>query len=380
MPSCLVKGCKHRTGQKGKHPTVVLHVFPSSLYYIKQWLIQTKQDFGDLDAFAQTVLDGKKSDRHRLCSRHFTSSCYTAHGSKLVLKKDAIPTIFPGDYEITPKEDISTGPPCKKFRADLSAVRHPPSTITTGTPSTPICVDASTQTSPHMGVKTLGTSTNPKYQKRNVSMQTYIPYVAHVGVQCGEMTEFDMLIKSESDPGSTVINDCGYSTNFSTPSQQLNTTHNTIRVKEENLDHLEEYYKPRQVPSKTTADFPRIASTVGKTVVIIKEEEYTPESYTFVETDTNFEHDSSDENLYERTLVPRMYYERVSIDNVEERRYLVLESSLDKLFYRIQCGAGLDCTSLVAHIEKNIAGSCMSVTGYCLNGHEFQIWDRQPIS
>ncbi|KAM4691329.1 uncharacterized protein WCC33_016170 [Rhinophrynus dorsalis] len=364
MPNCIVKGCKHRTGQKEKHPTVVLHSFPSDLYYIKQWLLQTKQDFGDIDAFAKMVLDYKKNDGHRLCSLHFTSSCYTARGSKLVLKKDAIPTIFPGDEDKFAEE--TDEPPVKIFiQVD-------------GTVEKSIqCVDASSQTNPRMGVKSLGTSTNSKYLKRNVLLQTYVPYEADVGIQCGGEDEIK-TIKLEPELG-VVIENQSQSTSFSTSSAQAHSTHNSTQIKEEDFDRLEEYYRPLEAPSKTTADYPKIEPTVGTNRMVIKEEEYKPEPYTVTEPDKNFKRDPSEGSMNDRKVESRLHCDRVSVNNVDERKFLVFDSSLEKLFYRVQCGAGMDCTSPVARVEKKIVGSFLTVTGYCLSGHEFKIWDSQPV-
>ncbi|KAM4691328.1 uncharacterized protein WCC33_016168 [Rhinophrynus dorsalis] len=371
MPTCLIKGCKHRTGQKSKHPSVVLHTFPKSLDYIKRWLIQTKQDFGDIDAFAQKVLDGKKTEGHRVCSKHFASSCYTAHGSKFLLKEDAIPTIFPGDEEKIKREKIATGPPVKKFKADYSSIRisRPPA----------ICVNASSQTTANIGLKNVGIATNPKYQKMHVTMQTYIPYVAHIGVQCGDGTEFGTKIKSEPKPVSTKMKKRSCSTSLSTNSRWLHSK-NSTRIKEEDPDQLHEYNRLLEGQTENTADFQINESSGGKPkTVIIKEGENAPDPFTIVESDTDFDYESPDENMDAMPDEPPVYLERMSTDEVDERKFFVFESSLDKLFYRVQCGAGLDCTSPIAYVQKKIVGSVMTVIGYCLSGHNFKIWDRQPI-
>lgn len=61
---------------------------------IKAWLMQTGQDFGDIDAFTDKVFEGKKTDAFRICSQHFTPDSYTNEGMRKSLKRDALPTIF----------------------------------------------------------------------------------------------------------------------------------------------------------------------------------------------------------------------------------------------------------------------------------------------
>ncbi|XP_073435813.1 uncharacterized protein [Dendrobates tinctorius] len=94
MPKCLVKGCQHSSGRKSSIPGVALHPFPKDLARIKKWLLQTNQDFGDLDFFAQGILQGQMGVS-RICSVHFAPECYSLVGSEKFLLEGAIPTIFP---------------------------------------------------------------------------------------------------------------------------------------------------------------------------------------------------------------------------------------------------------------------------------------------
>ncbi|XP_073450189.1 uncharacterized protein [Aquarana catesbeiana] len=94
MPNCIVAGCTSKQNKPNAMKGVILHVFPPDLERIKTWLLQTGQDFGDLDEFAQKVLDGKRTDAYRLCSVHFTPQCYLERASKKALRANAVPTIF----------------------------------------------------------------------------------------------------------------------------------------------------------------------------------------------------------------------------------------------------------------------------------------------
>ncbi|XP_066444032.1 uncharacterized protein [Eleutherodactylus coqui] len=104
MPSCIVKGCTHYTGMKAINPMLTMHVFPRELSRIKLWLQQIGQNFGDIDTFALKVLDASRTGKYRICSVHFAPGSYTSQGSRVVLKHDAIPTLFPGKYPKPPPD------------------------------------------------------------------------------------------------------------------------------------------------------------------------------------------------------------------------------------------------------------------------------------
>lgn len=171
VPKCIVTDCPYKTGRKLECPKVVLHAFPKNLEKIKQWLVQTRQEFGDLDAFAVEVLEGKESEKHRLCSEHFTSDCYVPQGSNFVLSRDAIPTVFPGGEQSGGAAEGVVGPPRKKCR---SATPEKCSIFidALGIPSYVGREDASTQTDPRFGLKDAGTKTSSTLGKKHVSTQT----------------------------------------------------------------------------------------------------------------------------------------------------------------------------------------------------------------
>ncbi|XP_040293987.1 uncharacterized protein LOC121005363 [Bufo bufo] len=107
MPSCIVKGCAHYTGMKANHPLLTMHVFPRELSRIKLWLQQIGQNFGDLDSFASKVFDASRTGKYRICSAHFAPGSYTSQGSRIVLKNDAIPTLFPGTFPHPPPDSAA---------------------------------------------------------------------------------------------------------------------------------------------------------------------------------------------------------------------------------------------------------------------------------
>ncbi|XP_077314887.1 uncharacterized protein LOC143935121 [Lithobates pipiens] len=96
MPKCIFRSCPHFMGKNCFSPGITLHVFPKDLSRIKLWLQQTAQYCEDIDDFAEKILSSKMGS-YRMCSAHFVPESYMTQGTKVVLKPDAVPTIFPGN-------------------------------------------------------------------------------------------------------------------------------------------------------------------------------------------------------------------------------------------------------------------------------------------
>ncbi|XP_040186850.1 uncharacterized protein LOC120918988 isoform X3 [Rana temporaria] len=125
MSSCIVKGC---TGN-WKNPDRILHEFPKNIATIKSWLRQTRQDFGDLDAFSRNVLC---TQAYRMCSLHFAPECYLyVDSSSRILKGNAVPTIFSQPSSPTPSPSDFLRVKIKKEDCPLSL--SPPSPADSGT-------------------------------------------------------------------------------------------------------------------------------------------------------------------------------------------------------------------------------------------------------
>ncbi|XP_077314886.1 uncharacterized protein LOC143935120 [Lithobates pipiens] len=125
MASCIVKGC---TGN-WKNPDRILHKFPKNIAAIKSWLRQTRQDFGDLDAFSRNVL---YTQAYRMCSLHFAPDCYLyVDGSRRILKENAVPTIFSRPSSPPPSPSDFLRVQIKKEECPLSL--SPPSPTDSGT-------------------------------------------------------------------------------------------------------------------------------------------------------------------------------------------------------------------------------------------------------
>ncbi|XP_040185898.1 uncharacterized protein LOC120918416 [Rana temporaria] len=93
MPSCIVATC--RSHWRRKEPNLKFHVFPKDKDRIRIWLRNTGQfDENDLDQAVLKIIEGKQNDSYRMCSKHFSSDMYHQVGSKILLKKNAIPNMF----------------------------------------------------------------------------------------------------------------------------------------------------------------------------------------------------------------------------------------------------------------------------------------------
>ncbi|XP_040293164.1 uncharacterized protein LOC121004842 isoform X1 [Bufo bufo] len=133
MPKCVVKGCPHFSGRKKSTPGVTLHMFPKDLTTIKKWLLQTKQDFGDLDFFALGILQGTLGIL-RICSAHFAPECYALVESQKVLLEGAIPTIFSERDKPPKKKKALVTPVCPNLYKPRSVAANSASMVMNITP------------------------------------------------------------------------------------------------------------------------------------------------------------------------------------------------------------------------------------------------------
>ena len=64
--------------------------------------------------------------------------------------------------------------------------------------------------------------------------------------------------------------------------------------------------------------------------------------------------------------------------HVTEKKYLIFESSLDLLIYKLSCSEP-NCGSPVDWLEKKVCGSLLCVKASCINGHTILNWNSQPL-
>ncbi|OCT60750.1 zinc finger protein 891 [Xenopus laevis] len=99
-PKCIVNGCRQPIGG------VLFHTFPNNLQRIKQWLHQTGQDFGNIEVFAQKVLERRRSYDYCMCSTHFPQECYIFQEGRAILRANAVPTIFPSRQQAQQQQQV----------------------------------------------------------------------------------------------------------------------------------------------------------------------------------------------------------------------------------------------------------------------------------
>ncbi|KAM4705577.1 uncharacterized protein WCC33_010403 isoform 1-T1 [Rhinophrynus dorsalis] len=349
MPKCIVKNCPSKTGGKERDSHVVLHTFPRDLENIKIWLQQTNQDFGNLEDFSQKVLEGKKNDLFRMCSKHFTSESYTIQGARLVLKKDASPTIFPS-METSDIDPSTVGPPRKRFRP--SSLDEVPSTsVLTGTPCRPIPLDAHTQT--YVRVRTLGVQSNPKRGMRSVAIQTEPEcFTRTIGVQTGSSEENTINTASTWLRSNVEILPLFVPGTVFTPMKAI-ATHGIATESDVSL------VQPLS-PVLSSINITDDTSFLDKT------------DQSVIDEDSDYIPTVSKLSNAEETI------DQPPTDHLKERKFIVFESCLDSLLYRTTCNSGLNCSSPIDQLFKRTVGSFLTVSGKCISGHSFHIWDSQP--
>ncbi|OCT63058.1 uncharacterized protein LOC108701160 [Xenopus laevis] len=192
MPQCIISDCPNYCSRKN----ISLHVFPKNLAQIKLWLLQTGQDYGDLDSFAQRIYVGNKNGAFRLCSDHFAPECYYGEGPQKQLVNNAVPTLFPkrkGENVCYPIH--GNLPPSYRPRPKVDATTNTDEVqkrdISTRTDLYHKVRSIGTRTDPRFGVRNVGTLMNSTCLKRNASTSTLIiPILTTIdrGVQVPECT------------------------------------------------------------------------------------------------------------------------------------------------------------------------------------------------
>ncbi|KAM4691996.1 uncharacterized protein WCC33_016818 [Rhinophrynus dorsalis] len=353
----------------------MLHGFPKDITQIKEWLVHTNQDFGDVDLFAQKVLEGKKTDLYRMCSKHFTSNSYYYQGSKILLKRDAVPTVFP-TVVLSTEYRSATGPPMKRFRLDDWDGQPTMSGIATGTPFMPIRSDACTQT--ERKVKHTSTVTNPRHGMRSVGCQTSLMYFKeNVAFQANIMDSYDHGMLPAKEQKRKLQQDHFYPRVFSKPFIIRETNSRDVTIKmEEDILHEE----PSNFPLYNSTDI-----SYNEEDIVHEEPPNSPLTYSLCNTTSSSHMEATGvsiksecDEVYRINEPEEMEPESSDESLFKERTFLVFESCLDRLFCMVSCGSGLNCSAPVNHFEKKVDGSFLSVTGHCTSGHTFHMWQSQP--
>ncbi|XP_075043266.1 uncharacterized protein LOC142102348 [Mixophyes fleayi] len=123
MTKCIVKDCH---SDPGSDSGVKLHCFPNTIQLIKLWLQQTGNTSSDIEVFAQNVLHSRTTGLYQICSKHFSPNSYIFNGTEMILKPDAIPTIFQRVPKTQVVEDVFEVSPCKEFEVVTRVNSVPP--------------------------------------------------------------------------------------------------------------------------------------------------------------------------------------------------------------------------------------------------------------
>ncbi|KAM3930538.1 uncharacterized protein RB166_004098 [Leptodactylus fuscus] len=116
MPSCLIKGCFNTWKQK--ESKVILHVFPKDKEGIRLWLIQSPENFPNVDELVEKIYSQNKYGTVRLCSKHFNDDQYFHEGTRRRLRPNAVPTIFIAERSPSEKIPRKKGTKRKKSAAN----------------------------------------------------------------------------------------------------------------------------------------------------------------------------------------------------------------------------------------------------------------------
>eukprot|EP00079_Xenopus_tropicalis_P018460 XP_004920185.1 PREDICTED: uncharacterized protein LOC100495994 [Xenopus tropicalis] len=353
MPNCIVRGCPHKTAQKDKYPDVSLHYFPNDLNAITNWLRQTAQYGENLESVANEIHQSAKTGRHRICSVHFTEDSFVAKRSKIMLKANAVPTIF--DIQATPVS--VTAMESKSFQSHKRrrVEDHIPSTSHTIVRIVKHFMTVATQTEEKIYVDASTTSMDMQLGIHKASGSDN-PQLA-IGVQTGD----------DSVPAEPwrIQKDHGYPVAFSTSIKCMldidkpNPTvpGKTIQTVQES--NLEGEYELFELTDSQLSSIQAVEPS-------IKEEKdtsiYEPEeSVGFTEADSTFTEKK---------------------DEILQRSFIVFEELLDQLFYLVKCqhSANSPCHAPIVGIEKKLNGTMVEVKLTCLSGHCSLIWNSQPIA
>ncbi|XP_056387007.1 uncharacterized protein LOC130282613 [Hyla sarda] len=357
MAKCIVKGCPNSCRNNGRGPRVTLHGFPNTLDKVKLWLQQIDKDLKDLDTFAQRIMKAKKRNMFRICSVHFSPQSYVWEGKKLVLQKDAFPTIFHrGKCKAAPKSGSSV-PPVKRVKVETSPNREEKARLTQWRrcPKTKTLVmEKGHNTS--KGMEETGACANP----------------IHSGQHSYSATAKKMVDASTSMDRSLFLTDKA----AQWPEYELNYEGESWKVKH---DHFYPFVlHTADMPMRETEKYPRHLLETQKSAAMVHHNKRSDSENTLITQEMRRLHNLPN-NAAAAALVPTGKFKPPERDMAAERKFIVFESCLDNLFYRLACQVGDGCRAPIVQLEKNIDGTFLSVNGLCHNGHRFHLWSSQPF-
>ncbi|XP_069835643.1 uncharacterized protein [Dendropsophus ebraccatus] len=361
MPVCIVNGCP--SGGRQKEHGVIVHVFPKDKNMIRAWLIQTQQDFGDLDQFVNKVYEGKKTDSYRLCSKHFAPECYThLDGWRKVLRKDAIPTIFEPPSPSIPLGVNGKIPARKRRRAPdgyagpLGFCEHcgqqsvrVPKAVSVGVNTESVIVrwDRSTHTDPKMNTRAVAVEHKIKTYRKKI--QCNLPFNRN-------------KIKSKTSDGNKVTHASAVS-------------NAKLHAQGGNVVPTHDSHQSSRNPVERAVS---VQNIVARSPGLGLQHEPKPHTSDCMDSSTVDEVAGPQHKKYSHKPEISVSPEGVNRNFMNERKFIVSESCLDALITMVSCRGPGPCGKPIVKIFKKRVGTFVSVYVTCVDNHRTHLWESQP--
>ncbi|XP_071986317.1 uncharacterized protein [Engystomops pustulosus] len=362
MPVCIVNGCP--SGGRQKEHGVIVHVFPKDKNMIRAWLVQTGQDFGDLEDFVNKVYEGKKTDSYRLCSKHFAPECYThLDGWRKILRKDAIPTIF--HHPDFPAGSLGVNgkiPARKRRKVDRDGHLVPlgfcehcgqqalriPRVVSVGVNTESVIVkwDRSTNTDPKMNSRAVAVEHKVKtYRKKT---------------QCNFP-----LLKSKSK---LRTGDGGKASNAN---NNVNASAAKVLPTTRSPTALLSSPTGKGVSAQINVEKKQVSGSQNALKAISQASDS-------VKSSTIDENDEAHHKKSNQKQDIAVNTEVLDRNLMAERKFIVSESCLDALISMVTCKGPGPCGKPIAKIFKKRVGTFVSVYVTCADNHRTHLWESQP--
>ncbi|XP_040294023.1 uncharacterized protein LOC121005379 [Bufo bufo] len=372
MPVCIVNGCP--SGGRQKEHGVIVHVFPKDKNMIRAWLIQTGQDFGDLEQFVNKVYEGKKTDSYRLCSKHFAPECYThLDGWRKLLRKDAIPTIFyHPDFPPSSLGPNGKIPARKRRKVDRDAHLGPlgfcdhcgqqsirlPKVVSVGVNTESVIVrwDRSTNTDPKLNTRAVAVEHKIKtYRKKT---------------QCNFPFNKNKTKLKASDGSKIPHASSGSSAKVHAQGGNVAPPHGSLPMNR----------TPKVLPSLLVEKGVSVQNVIAErtpafgTQSCSSQNDLRPTLHA-----SNVESSRVDEinEAHHKKYNPKQGI-GLNRNSMSERKFIVSESCLDALITMVSCKGPGPCGKPIVKIFKKRVGTFVSVYVTCADNHRTHLWESQP--
>ncbi|CAH2321140.1 RNA pseudouridylate synthase domain-containing 1 isoform X1 [Pelobates cultripes] len=355
MPNCVVFGCPRQPVKNNPDMDVRLHCFPKDPERVKLWLMQTRQHFRDIDKVVVAICDGKRNNNYRLCSRHFTKDCYTINGTHKSLNKYAIPTIFPTGTGLPCIDEDMFFKRCFKLHTDLSMCT--PTSIKDLLSFTKILCDVSTSTNDYVCTREVSTQTESISLKDAIELSKSSQHIH---------TSISKRMSVEHCYAKMVNN-----TSVSKTQRKRKRKSNLIKSKESSQFEQELFEQSSEEPLSPTNSFN-------------EEAEMSPHSeelhLAYSQQSRVLSKDLNDAHQRFRPLEssPRELRKSSAQKLINERKFIVFESCIDALCYKVTCQSVLNCKGRIIDLKKKTEGTYLHISATCEKGHQFSLWESQP--